>query len=477
LSLRSLFAKHVIDEDFFKRKNIDSFQLSIQHLSIQKRRFIAKQLKPACIDYRSHLVVDQKYAVPYVLAEECRKRNDIYLNDKNWQRFCDEFNLPIDKRPKHEELINVHYWHDKLTRLLQQAKNLHKHYMDEGIFNMIHEDTYQQLLHKRKRKFSKIDNVRYDLDFSSRKTDVSYYLAEVTGLNKLAFTQSEMELIHVTIRLPEKFHKSSPKYEYISPAIAAKALHDLIDSYLRNKLTRHADKTGIQTYYVRVTETHKDGTPHLHILFWYHDEEYLREVLEQQYIESFGSIDSKSIVIRNRTHSPKRAIRYLLKTLWGKPFDLTREEAWRKTHGIRCYSSASLSIKKPNKSTWEKARKSELSRDINQAMIDAAIEGDYASFFKAYSRLNNRVHREHTFKYTLENLYFSVKRNLKCFFRHNSQLNNKVKIQFPLFERLKLAVKTVVMKIIKPDLPNKLWSAVQSSIRNGFRDINAKYRL
>lgn len=394
-------------------------------LGKERYRCVSKQLKPACIDYRSRKVSDYKYAIAYVLADACKKRNEIFLNDHNWQHFCEEFNLPIEIRPKRDVLIEVSFWDQKLTKLLQQARVIHGHYLTKSGFNIVDESVYLKLLSNRKRKFRKKDDVKYDLAYTKRRAEVSYYFAELTGINELAFEQEEIQLFHATIRLPDKFHKSSAlAYDCFDPATAANELHKLLDANFKNKLIRHANKAGVKIYYARVTEPHGDGTPHLHILFWHHDEAYLRKLLEKQYVSIFGEIKNNSILIKHHVDSPLIAIKYLLKTLWGNPLTLNREEAWRKAYGIRCYASSGLNSKLPSKILWDQARNGKLSPVVTTEMIIAAKNKSYANFCRAYTRHIDFVDTQNTFKFKLGKLYSSVKKRVKSFFTYKRQLVN-----------------------------------------------------
>ena len=203
-----------------------------------------------------------------------------------------------------------------------------------------------------------------------------------------------------TITCPSRMHPNSKKYDGTSPREAQQYL-----STLWNQANARFKKRGIYPYGVRVSESHKDGAPHWHILLFAPmsvlieidgilSDHALRvdgfELGADLHRYEFKIIDKQ----KGGAKPSSYLFKYLMKGLGGDAETytvddidkiltekLTEVKAWARTHGIRqvqIVGGASVGV-------WDELRRmgdKELDDNHLQAMKKACIDNDFCTYFE-----------------------------------------------------------------------------------------------
>jgi len=87
-------------------------------------------------------------------------------------------------------------------------------------------------------------------------------MARVAGLERLGNELNYTPTFY-TLTAPSKYHKKSDYYDNKTPGEAREHLQGVWE-----KVRSHINKLGVDWFFVRVAEAHKDGTPHWHLMVW-----------------------------------------------------------------------------------------------------------------------------------------------------------------------------------------------------------------
>jgi hypothetical protein len=385
-ALVRIYAESNIHKSWFIQNNsTNSFKLRFNKPASNYER-LSPLLKPACIDYRyaNTMLIS---AVAYALVEECKQQNEIYHNDFCWKKFCVDRNLNFKTKPSRENLVDIEWWENYLHRALDFAENITKFLTSNSSFKILPNSIYKEQEKNRERHFQIIGNVINDPKYNKRRCETTQNDARLDGICDLALEYEENNIYHVTIRLPNEYHRSSARaWKHYDPHTTSERLHKLIKS-LRNPLRKQADIDSVEAYFSYTIEPHQDGTPHLHMLVAYHDLLHLQKVIEQRYKAIFRYLSEDSIKVIDHTDSPRIAINYILKHYWSTQYEISREEAWRQAFNIRSFGILSLNRKLPPLSLWNQARKgpdAECNQGLSVRLCNAAQAHDYAEFCREY---------------------------------------------------------------------------------------------
>ncbi|MCH9814771.1 MAG: replication endonuclease [Epsilonproteobacteria bacterium] len=158
--------------------------------------------------------------------------------------------------------------------------------------------------------------------------------------------------VFVTLTLPSEYHpkktfkgKTIPNPKYIDdeahqPKAGSKMLSQYMREITNDRIYRKIPKE--KRVYFRVTEPHKDGTPHIHVSFF----------IPQEYVKSFVNMIQRKFPqpqskVETNVHNPVNYLmKYILKTLddlRGNDDNITDLTLWYIYHGInRFYTSRTL---------------------------------------------------------------------------------------------------------------------------------------
>lgn len=139
---------------------------------------------------------------------------------------------------------------------------------------------------------------------------ISELFVRAKGLEKIA-EKAGMLPVFVTLTLPGEYHahstnqdKRASVWNGMMPWDSSRTLARRV-KLLHDSLRQHAD-----FYAVKGVEAHEDGTPHMHALYYLHDERHL-EILEQVVRKHFGKSDIR--VIKKEKENDASPTTYIIK--------------------------------------------------------------------------------------------------------------------------------------------------------------------
>lgn len=244
------------------------------------------------------------------------------------------------------------------------------------------------------------------------------YLARSTGMTSLALKDG-LEAYFVTITLKRELHRNSKNWDGTTPEQAAKKI---TSSY--SALYQRLRNNNINLESIRIVESDKGGTPHLHLMVLTDTPDKVESAIRKQFVTTDGLSEKKGIYFK-KVRSVKATIRYLLKSFWG-PYhfrDGNDDEliAWSKSLGVRRFAITSFMRKYPTVELWDDARKGraaiencssplvisygelrdgesyvessntryidlyDVTLNVNLSLNKIATDGDYAQFTRIFS--------------------------------------------------------------------------------------------
>jgi len=228
-----------------------------------------------------------------------------------------------------------------------------------------------------------------DLIKSKDKAYQAKLTAKVRGLRDLQ-DEYGWHACMITLTCPSKMHPSSKKYDGTTPKEAVKHLRGVWDRSRTQK-----GNEGLTIYNMRVTQPHKDATPHDHFYCIGDREELMRfaEIIREQSLrvdgDEKGAQERRCDIIEEdleKGHLSSYASRYV--TRYANPDgetcatdQFTSEDTYNSAHGIRKISWSGL----PPDECWDyfyKHATEEMCEGSQQALaaLAAAKEGRYAAF-------------------------------------------------------------------------------------------------
>ena len=213
-------------------------------------------------------------------------------------------------------------------------------------------------------------------------------MVRIKGTEELA-KEAGYSSVFLTITAPSKFHASSKKWNSSTVKEAQKHLTDLWEN-----CRKEFNRFGINPFGVRVSEPHKDGTPHWHLLAWCKpdQETKLLEIVEREAFKVDGSEAGASEhrfkverIDENKGSAVSYIAKYISKNVDGHGLEsdevtnAERVRAWASLYGIRQFQFFGLA----GVGEWRMLRK--MPKQDNQELENvrlAAIEGDYAAYLR-----------------------------------------------------------------------------------------------
>ena len=217
-----------------------------------------------------------------------------------------------------------------IAELQHRAWSVYEYAKDKSLVNIFFTLTLPSIWHPMKQKSKKNKTMIFNKKFGGRK----YIKILTKQKNKYTFINA-----HVVQKIPfvEPRFDTSKTVEKYTPRNASKELSKMLLKLFNERSYRNIDKD--DRCYFRVTEPHKDGTPHLHIsLFVPADSvDSIVKSLKRLYPAPLGKIETE-------VNSPvSYLMKYVLKTLDDLRDDtdkITNLTLWYLYHGIsRFYTS------------------------------------------------------------------------------------------------------------------------------------------
>jgi hypothetical protein len=202
-----------------------------------------------------------------------------------------------------------------IAELQHRAWSIYEYAQSKGLSNLFLTLTLPSVWHPKKEYKGKL--------IKNKKFGGRYYIGN--------------KVVHPITGEVLKLINSKENIEKYSPKSASKELSRLLDTFRNQRIYRSINLD--DRCYFRVTEPHKDGTPHLHVSFFF-PKEHLK-ALEAKLLELFPFPQAK--VVLDVDSPVKYLLKYVLKTLDDLREDknnITALSLWYVYHGIsRFYTS------------------------------------------------------------------------------------------------------------------------------------------